>query len=280
MISNQIPIMQNLTQPQKRVLFGLYQKIEELFKFKKKLRKYQSEINGKILINKQIIEQSKLRNDENNLYYKDRISELQDNVNKKVSLVKQFQKKFSEVEIFVQRECKNPEHYDKWGHWQTFTIVPFMDKNESLLKLKYHFEILIEKRAKKACDLVDENKNIQMEKHVNYCLFTNEKNHSFDYNNFIINLENEVSIKEEFKEMLEMLTERITKKNFYKCPKEIIPSMNKKNVHDERLETLSFNLNEHKNDENENVEFEDNQIHEDGNQFYNDIDEIKPNWII
>ena len=114
MISNQIPIMQNLTQPQKRVLFGLYQKIEELFNLKKQLRKYQSEINGKILINKQIIEQSKLRNDENNLYYKDRISELQDNVNKKVSLVKQFQKKFSEVEIFVQRECKNPEHYDKW----------------------------------------------------------------------------------------------------------------------------------------------------------------------
>ena len=137
MISFQIPIMQNLTQPQKRVLFGLYQKIDKLFKYKKQLRKTQNEINSKMLINKQIIEQLKLRNEETHLYYKDRITELQDNVNKKVSLVKQFQKKFSEIDIFIQRECKNVENFEKWGHFQTFMITNFMDKNCNLLKLKY-----------------------------------------------------------------------------------------------------------------------------------------------
>ena len=104
-ISNFIPIM-NVKQDKKRKLMSNFEKIVKYFKLKKSLREGINEINGKILINKQIIEETRRRNEENYLYYKDQIIELTDNVNKKSSLVKQIQKKFNEVEIYIQRELK------------------------------------------------------------------------------------------------------------------------------------------------------------------------------
>lgn len=288
MISFQIPIMQNLTQPQKRVLFGLYQKIDKLFKYKKQLRKTQNEINSKMLINKQIIEQLKLRNEETHLYYKDRITELQDNVNKKVSLVKQFQKKFSEIDIFIQRECKNVENIEKWGHFQTFMITNFMDKNCNLLKLKYYFEIMIEQRAKKASDLIDENKNIPIQNPAYYYTFANDK--IDNSNDEIHNLENLIDFQEKYKELFELFLERIIKKNYFKCPKEIIPSMAKVIRNDEeRFETLPLNLNEPKHNEFDDethfdespdidkIKYKDNQLTKKHN---NNNEDIKEGWNI
>ena len=76
----------NLKQDQKRKLMNNFEKIVNYFKTKKQLRLDINEINGKILINKQIIEETRRRNEENYLYYKDQIIELTDNVNKKSSL--------------------------------------------------------------------------------------------------------------------------------------------------------------------------------------------------
>ena len=112
-----------------------------------------------MLINKQIIEEIKRRRDEGYLMYKDQMTNLTESVNKKTSLVKQFQKKFSEVEIFIQRECQTEEHVEKYGKWRTFTVIPFMKKNEDILKKKCFYEEEINKKKKNLDDLEKENEN-------------------------------------------------------------------------------------------------------------------------
>ena len=237
--------MENLKQPQKKALLDHFTQVQTLYQKKRRLRKQIGEINGKILINKQIIEEAKRRNDENHLYYKDQIAELDDNVSKKASLVKQFQKKFSEVEIFIQRESQNEANIQQWGHWKTFTIVPFLLKNESLLKLKSYYDLLIENRVNKATELIDENKNIGMKKTINYT-FSNEKKIS-NLDTLIAAIENTTFYFERQKEQFNILIEKITKSE-NKPKKDVIPVFVKiNNFNEDRLETLPLNGDDNKN---------------------------------
>lgn len=235
--------MEILNQSQKKQLLDHFTKIQKLYEKKKKLRKKMGELNGKILITKQIIEEAKRRNDENHLYYRDQILELNDNVSKKTSLVKQFQKKFNEVEIFIQRESQNEMNIDQWGHWKTFTIVPFLLKNENLLKLKSYYDILIEKRVLKATDLIEENKNIRMKKTINYT-FSNEKRIT-NIQTLLASVENKTMFFERLKEQFQILIEKITKSE--NTPKkEVIPAFAKLNHFTEELETLPLNIDDNK----------------------------------
>ena len=113
-INNMISILQ-MNQADKNKLASSIKKITNYFNEKKKYRKKKKEINSKMLINKQIIEEIKRRRDEGYLMYKDQMKNLSESVNKKTSLVKQFQKKFSEVEIFIQRESQTEEHIKQYG---------------------------------------------------------------------------------------------------------------------------------------------------------------------
>ena len=128
------------------------------FNNKKENRQKIKNINGKILMNKQIIEEFKRGKDENIYIHKDQINNMEASVNKKGGAVKLFQKKFSEVEIFVQRECKTPENIEKYGKWKTFTIIPFMKKNEDLLKKKCFYEQEI-KKIKEKIELIEKETN-------------------------------------------------------------------------------------------------------------------------
>jgi hypothetical protein len=132
-----LPIKQN----NKKKLIDTLERIKLLFNEKKKYRKEGVDISSKILINKQIIEEIKRRYNENIIFQNDKISNFKENVNKKTILVKNILKKFNELEIFVQRECVYPENIEKYGKWKTFTVIPFMKKNEFLLKKKKIYEI-------------------------------------------------------------------------------------------------------------------------------------------
>ena len=139
-------------------------KIFKYFNNKKENRQTIKDINGKILMNKQIIEEIKRRKDENLFFYKDQINNMEASVNKKGGGVKMFQKKFNEVEIFIQRECKTPENVEKYGKWKSFTLIPFMKKNEDLLKRKCFYEQEI-KKIKEKIELIEkENNNIMEDK--------------------------------------------------------------------------------------------------------------------
>jgi hypothetical protein len=190
-----------------------------------------NKLNGKILINKQIIEETKRRNDENFLYYRDQIEEFSENVNKKTSLVKQFQKKFSEVEIFIQRECKNPEHNEKYNHWKHFTIVPFMNKNETLLKKKSYLEMIVNKKLNETKNILDENKKLKKEKNI-----ANNK-----YQKLTNHYDNKIKYYEHNIEIIKMLLNRIYEND----KKEMIPPFVKLDISEDELQPI--NLLEKKN---------------------------------
>ena len=116
-------------------------------------------INSKILMNKQIIEEIKRRKEEIAFIHKDQINNMKESVNKKGNASKAFQKKFNEVEIFIQRECKTTENVEKYGKWENFTMITFIKKNEDLLKRKYFYEKEIEEKNKMIDFIVKERGN-------------------------------------------------------------------------------------------------------------------------
>ena len=157
-ISKIIPTL-DLNENEKNKLLNSLSNIFKYFNYKKENRQTIKDINGKILMNKQIIEEIKRRKDENLFFYKDQIKNMEASVNKKGAGVKMFQKKFNEVEIFIQRECKTLENVEKYGKWKSFTLIPFMKKNEDLLKRKCFYEQEI-KKIKEKIELIEKESNI------------------------------------------------------------------------------------------------------------------------
>ena len=232
-ISNFIPIM-NVKQEQKRKLMSNFEKIIYYFNLKKKFRLNINEISGKILINKQIIEEIRRRNEDNYLYYKDQIVDYSDNVNKKSSLIKQIQKKFNEVEIFIQRECKNPQNINKFGHWSSFSIINFMNKNESLIKRKTYLDSIKEQQNKKIKMILNENKALKKLK------LLKSKSNDLIYENCIINIQNLITKKERIKEQFNILLEIISDNTFNK--ESIPPFYKNNNYENEKLDSLPNSL--------------------------------------
>ena len=260
----------NVKQDKKRKLMSIFEKIVKYFKLKKKLREEINEINGKILINKQIIEETRRRNEENYLYYKDQIIELTDNVNKKSSLVKQIQKKFNEVEIYIQRECKNPENINKYGHWSSFTIVPFMNKNENLIKRKAYFDLVKDQKNNKINMLLEENETLKKLR------ILQSRNNPLSYENYLIKLQSLIDKKERIKEHFNIILEIISDNTYNK---EAIPPFYKiENFEDENIETLPLNLldknkvnNNSNNSNNNNINVQNN-----GDNEKKEIQELPP----
>ena len=232
-ISNFIPIMK-VKQEQKRKLMNIFEKIMYYFKLKKKLRLNINEISGKILINKQIIEEIRRRNEENYLYYKDQIVVFSDNINKKLSLIKQIQKKFYDVEIFIQRECKNPENINKFGDWASFAIITFMNKNESLIKRKAYLDSIKEQKDKNIKIILDENKTLKKLK------LLKSKINDLTYENYLIRIQNLINQKERAKEQFNILLEIISDNTFNK--ESIPPFCKNMNFETENLDSFPITL--------------------------------------
>ena len=224
----------NVKQEQKRKLMSNFEKIIYYFNLKKKFRLNINEISGKTLINKQIIEEIRRRNEDNYLYYKDQIVDYSDNVNKKSSLIKQIQKKFNEVEIFIQRECKNPQNINKFGHWSSFSIINFMNKNESLIKRKTYLDSIKEQQNKKIKMILNENKALKKLK------LLKSKSNDLIYENYIINIQNLITKKERIKEQFNILLEIISDNTFNK--ESIPPFCKNMNFETENLDSFPITL--------------------------------------
>ena len=219
-INNMIPLL-HLKQTQKKKLISSLKNIANYFNEKKNYRKKKNEINSKILINKQIIEEIKRRRDEGYLMYKDQMTNLSENVTKKTSLVKQFQKKFSEVEIFIQRESQTEEHIEKYGKWKTFTVIPFMKRNEDILKKKCFYEEEINKRKKEIKNLEKENEVLKDNNEIN-----NINNINITENDIKNYYDKIIDINKKENELMKCYLNIISENNF---KKEIIPTFKSKN---------------------------------------------------
>ena len=222
MINKIIPTLP-LSEKNKKTLLNNIQKIYKYFNNKQEYRFKIKNINSKILMNKQIIEEIKRRKDEIVFMHKDQINNMQNSVNKKGNAVKLSQKKFKEVEIFVQRESKKEENLEKYGKWKTFTLIPFMRKNEELLKRKYFYEMNIKK-------IKDNIQNIKNE----YDAYKKEKNeykkNGINYANRIKFIEqsykNNLKLVENEKEFLKVITRFLFENNSKKF---LVPTFKSKN---------------------------------------------------
>ena len=263
-INKMIPVLE-LKQNEKNKLISNISKISNIFNEKKKIRKKINEINSKMLINKQIIEEIKRRRDEGYLMYKDQMSNLSESVTKKSSLVKQFQKKFSEVEIFIQRECQSDENIEQYGKWKTFTVIPFMKKNEDILKKKCFYEEEVNNK-KKCIENLEKENNLLKETIENN---KNNINNGNAINNNNINIINEIKennelnkIKEYYDKVIDLNKKKI---ELMKCrlniisdinfKKSIIPTFKSKNP----ISNLDININLFDPKEEDNKENEDDE---------------------
>jgi len=106
-------------------------KIIALFEKKKNLFTERGKIRSKLLMDQQILEEHRRRNEENHAYYQEQIDEYKENIEKKEEFEKSYEKKFNEVEIYVQRQSKNSKNplYDCFF---SFEILPFIYANEDL----------------------------------------------------------------------------------------------------------------------------------------------------
>ena len=163
MINKVIPTL-SLSDKNKKILQNNIQKIYKYFNNKQEYRFKIKNINSKILMNKQIIEEIKRKKNEIVFMHRDQITNMENSVNKKGNAVKLSQKKFKEVEIFVQRESKKEENLEKYGKWKNFTLIPFMKKNEELLKRKFFYEMNIKKLKDNIQMIQKENDNNKKDK--------------------------------------------------------------------------------------------------------------------
>ena len=274
-VSKTIPLLE-IPQNQKVKLLKSIEKITEYFNKKKENRKKINEIQSKILINKQIIEEIKLGRDENCVVYKEQIANLSDANIKKASLIKQFQKKFSEVEIFIQRECQTEDHVKKYGKWKTFTIISFMKKNEDILKKKCFIEKEVSDKNQKLENLQKETENLQNNLNIDNNLDNLKKIQNYSEN--LQNLKNREMI------LMKQMRNFISDTNFTKTivptfkikhispnievhlnlldPKEIEENMKKNELKEEeskKNEEENKENKENENDQNEGDEGEDDE---------------------
>lgn len=225
----------DLKENEKKKLLTAIEKIYKYFNNKKEYRQKMKDINGKILMNRQIIEEIKRRKDEIVFFHKDQINNLEASVTKKGGAVKMFQKKFTEVEIFIQKESKTPENMEKYGKWKNFTLIPFMKKNEDLLKRKCFYEQEVNK-IKEKIDLTEKETNKMKEENKN-----KNKNVNIILNNDKFKLiekyyNNNLKLYESNNELLKLQRNILSDKN---TKKSIIPSFKSKNP----ISNLDVNLN-------------------------------------
>lgn len=119
--------------------------INFLLESQRKIRKEKKKIRGRILLNKQLIEEVKRGKQESHLIHKEKIEDIESAVEKKSILRVQFVKKFEEVEIYIRRECQNfPKYKDVYIN---FKMELFLSKNDDLMLQK--------EETKKKLDLIE-----------------------------------------------------------------------------------------------------------------------------
>ena len=109
-------------------------KIEATQNKKEKMREKKNQIKAKILVDSQICEESKRRKEESERVFENEIEDQMENVKNKNTFFKQYRKKFNEIEIYIQRECK---HFPKWKKlFMDYEILPFLLENEEMSNTK------------------------------------------------------------------------------------------------------------------------------------------------
>ena len=183
----------NLKEEDKNKLIEKIKNIQNLFEQKKTLITNKKNINGEILINRQILEENKRIKTENLSSYKEQYDELLSNVIRKELRLKKYHKKFLEVEQYARRE------FGKYGiknFYKKINVIAYVIQNENLItevKENYHLK---------------SNGNIQLTNaNLNQRKSINKLNNQYDsiiklYSNKILLLQNSIYKLKKIKERL------------------------------------------------------------------------------
>lgn len=104
-----------------------------LFKNLRKFLKNQKNLRSQILVNNQLFEEIKRRNQEGILILEEKKKELTKAISKKQAIIRRSKKKFNEVEVFVRRESQFHDNYKNL--YGAFIMEPFIIKNTDLLNI-------------------------------------------------------------------------------------------------------------------------------------------------
>ncbi len=143
----------------KSIFINIKKKIKEKDIKKNKI----NDLNSKLLIDKQIIEEKKRKIEENNDYYQDKINEHEVNCSNKIEYIKIVEKKLYEVEIYVQKNTKHIHgtKYDKYKNWR---LRNFLDENGSIINKKN----LLVKDKVKLQQIINEEKKENIKIQIEY----------------------------------------------------------------------------------------------------------------
>ena len=184
-----------------------FKNIEERKKIKEKLHninilvkkrinllKSKKDLQSKILVDNQIIEEEKRRKDENLSLYEDKIEEIKNNIDKKIIFIKRFQKKYNDIEIYIRRECLV---FPRWKKiFSEYEIITFLIENENLIRLKNELYKDIKNYDSYLKHLIKEN--IELKKR-DECVYSFEENKfGNEDNNKYNELINEYNSKNKF----------------------------------------------------------------------------------
>ena len=196
-------------------------KIKELQSRREKLNKNKRDLRMKILINSQIKEEAKRRKEENISAYVDKIECLNENGKKKNITYKRNQKKFDEVEIYVNKKCDKLYKWKK--NFNDFEILPFIYDNESFLYQKRELYSMI-KSLNVEIEIVL-RENVALKQRENYIEDNNSTSSHNKYSDIVksYTVKNKylTSYKNSLFDMFNILTAKVqvsnVKNNIMKC---------------------------------------------------------------
>ena len=164
----------------KDILF-LIQKVQNTYKKKFDMIKKIKDSKSKILIDAQIFNEKKRKNEENEEYYKQKIRESKEGIDCKEEYIKLLQNKLKEVEIYIHRITKDMKNYNRRRGYQQFTVVEFLENFDIYLKGKYKLKKDINKIKE---DIKIEKKNIKEYKNQNIKIENDNRNELVNNNNY------------------------------------------------------------------------------------------------
>ena len=150
-----------LKEEEKKKLIEKLKNIEILFDRKVNLIKEKKKINSKILMDNQIFEENKRTKNENLFSYKEQFEEIKGNSIRKEVMLKKFQKKFFDVEIYMKKRFK------KYGrNLINLNINLYIIENENLKLAKINIESDIKILRNNLHNLIKENVQLKIRENI------------------------------------------------------------------------------------------------------------------
>lgn len=148
-------ICDNFKNQEKYQLLNYFDRIKNLKEKKKKSIDEKLRIRGKILLNKQIYEEHKRIREETESLHVEQEDEVKELVESKFCSIKELEKKFQEVDIYMKKHYPNVYSYE---------ILKIVETNENLINKKIKFKKEIDDERENINEILVDNQQMSKNK--------------------------------------------------------------------------------------------------------------------